>query len=256
MAMPGSTDNSAEPDPVFLQLTVTWMRDQADVLLRFVWAAYDQMRRRMPPIDPRDLERSITQALEPRIRDAMSGDEPFYVQHGPFERETMAPPPAQPPTYDIAFVLRAEERIMWPLEAKVLTTPRQVAEYERDVREQYLTCRYAPFSAAAAMLGYLLSGEEHDALCCIAKRLKCGLLRVPAFPERPHRVSLHLRAVPPGKSYPASFSCYHLILAYPGLARSKTRPSTPDVTSPAVCGDPDTLSRGHLEKPLVDEGWT
>lgn len=222
MTLSGSTSSTA-PDPAFLHLTATWMRDQADVLLGFVWAAYDQMRERMPVIDSRDLERSITQALEPRIRDAMSGDEPFYVQHGPFERETMAPPPAQPPAYDIAFVLRAEERIMWPLEAKVLSTPRRIAEYEHDVREQYLTCRYAPFSAAGAMLGYLLSGTPDDALSCIADKLGCGLLLVGAFAERPHRVSLHRRTVPAGKSYPSSFSCYHLILAYPGLRRSKTR---------------------------------
>jgi hypothetical protein len=177
----------------------------------------------MPVIDSRDLERSITQALEPRIREEMSGDEPFYVQHGSFERETMAPPPAQPPAYDIAFVLRAEERIMWPLEAKVLETPRQLADYERDIREQYLTCRYAPFSAWGAMLGYLLSGSPDVALSCIENKLGCGLCPTPGLPERPHRVSVHRRAVPPNKSYPADFRCYHLILKYSELRRSTRR---------------------------------
>ena len=86
----------------------------------------------------------------------MSGDEPFYVQHGPFERETMRPPPAQPPEYDLAFVFRADERIMWPIEAKVLETPGGVADYVRDIREEYLKCRYGPFSASGAMLAYLL----------------------------------------------------------------------------------------------------
>src|ERR1039457_4224810 len=121
-----------------------------------------------PHVDDRDLERSITQLLEPRIRDAMTGDEPYYIQHGSFERETMAPPPAQPPAYDLAFVLRADERIMWPLEEKGLETPGTLAEYEREVREQYLTCRYAPFTASGAMLGYLLSGMATDALARIA----------------------------------------------------------------------------------------
>jgi hypothetical protein len=46
-----------------------------------------------PQIDTRDLERSITQ-LPNRVRSSMTRYEPFYVQHGLFERETMLPPPA------------------------------------------------------------------------------------------------------------------------------------------------------------------
>jgi hypothetical protein len=173
----------------------------------------------MPVVDPRDLERSITQLLESRIRDAMTGDEPFYIQHGPYERETMKRPPAQPPTYDLAFVLRAEERIMWPLEAKVLETPYKTAEYVSDVHEQYVSCRYAPFTNSAAMLGYLLSGSALEALQDIEAKLKCTLGPVQAFINRPHRVSTHSRIVPADKPYPTNFYCHHLILEYPGLRR-------------------------------------
>ncbi|WP_377828410.1 hypothetical protein ACFKHW_32070 [Bradyrhizobium lupini] len=151
----------------------------------------------------------------------MSGDEPFYVQHSPFEHETMAPPPAQPPAYDIAFVVRAEERIMWPIEAKVLETPGAVAAYERDVRQEFLTCRYGPFSEEGAMVGYLLTGLAVDALTAIEKSLGCALNTVPAFASRPHRASSHKRTVPIGKSYPINFRCHHLILEFPGLTRSK-----------------------------------
>jgi hypothetical protein len=207
-------------DPAFLALVAAWTRDQADVLLGFVWAAYETMRANMPAVDSRDLERSISQLLEPRINDAMTGYEPFYIQHGTFEHETMAPPPAQPPAYDLAFVLRADERIMWPIEAKVLETPRRTAEYERDVREEFLKCRYAPFSGAGAMLGYLLTGCAADALKEIEAKLGCTLKQVPAFAARPHRVSDHQRTVPPSKNYPVNFLCYHLILEYPGLSRS------------------------------------
>ena len=87
-------------------------------MLGFVWQAYDSMIANMPYVEGRDLERSITQLLERRIQEVMTGDEPYYVQHGPYEHETMAQPPAQPPSYDLAFVLRAEERIMWPLEGQ------------------------------------------------------------------------------------------------------------------------------------------
>jgi hypothetical protein len=214
--------HDAAPDFNFIALAAEWMRDQADVLLSFVWLGYDRMREDMPVVDGRDLERSITQLLEPRIDAAMSGDEPFYIQHSPFEQETMAQPPAQPPAYDLAFVLRADERIMWPLEAKVLETPRRLSEYERDIQEEFLKCRYAPFSGAAAMLGYLLTGSPVEALDAIAVRLNCDLKLVPAFQDRPHRISSHHRTVPEGKSYVRNFNCHHLILEYSGLTRAKS----------------------------------
>ena len=208
-------------DPAFVALASAWIKSPAQQLLGFVWTAYDNMRTELPPVDGRDLERSITQLLEPRIRDAMTGDEPFYIQHGPFERETMKPPPAQPPEYDLAFVLRADERIMWPMEAKVLETPNKTAEYERDIREEFLTCRYAPFSNTGAMLGYLLTGKADDALEAIAKKLGCSLDVISDIPSRPNRISTHSRAVPDGKPYPAIFGCYHLILEYSDLQRSR-----------------------------------
>ena len=211
--------SASSPDPSFVAMACVWMQDPAQSLLGFVWTAYDGMRAHPPIIDTRDLERSITQLLDRRIDDAMTGFEPFYIQHGSFERETMAAPPAQPPAYDLAFVLRADERIMWPLEAKVLETASTLAEYERDVREQFLTCRYAPFSGSGAMLAYLLSGSASDALARIGKKLGCSLETVAQFPSRPHRVSKHHRSVPIGKTYPVDFRCHHLVLEYPGLVR-------------------------------------
>jgi hypothetical protein len=142
--------------------------------------------------------------------------EPFYILHGPYERETMARPPAQPPQYDLAFVWRPEERIMWPLEAKVLETPRALAQYVRDLRDEFLSCRYAPFSGAGAMVGYLLSGEAGEALLHIERTLGCALKEVQALPSRPNRVSEHQRVVPAGKNYPIDFHCYHLVLDYSG----------------------------------------
>jgi hypothetical protein len=197
------------PDKKFLTLVAGWAADQADIMLGFVWEAYDKMLANMPFVDGRDLERSITQLLEPRIRDAMTGDEPYYIQHGSYEHETMLRPPAQPPAYDLAFVFRTEERIMWPIEAKVLETPNQVADYGRDVREEFLTCRYAPFSSAGAMLAYLLSGSADDAFQSIQTNLGCSLVPSQAFAERAHRTSNHQRSLPPNKKYPQLFSCHH-----------------------------------------------
>ena len=153
----------------------------------------------------------------------MSGDEPFDIQHGSYERETMQPPPAQPPQYDLAFLLRADERIMWPLEAKVLETDSDVGEYVKDLNNEFLTCRYSPFSSEAAMLGYLLSGTPDKAFGKLEAKIPCTLISNLSFPSRPSRMSDHSRRVTPGKSYPIRFRCHHLILEFPGFRRSKAQ---------------------------------
>lgn len=215
-----SAGSSSQADPAFIALAHAWASPLERLFIDLVWRAYDVMRATPPLVDGRDLERSVTQLLEPRIRDGMTGYEPFYIQHSPFEHETMKAPPAQPPAYDLAFVLRADERIMWPLEAKVLATPGAVAAYVQDVQTQFLTCRYAPFSASGAMLGYLLTGASHEAFEAIGIKLGCNLGQVADHPGRPLRRSRHHRIVPDGKRYPNRFDCYHLILDYPDLHRS------------------------------------
>lgn len=198
-----------------------WSRDFSTILLGHVWRGYDLLRRDvMSLIDvtkaEEDVERNITELLEPRIRASMTGDEPFYVQHSPHERETRKGGKAQPPQYDIAFVLHENPRFMWPLEAKVLKTDSEgsVAHYARDVNEEFLTCRYAPFSKEGAMLGYLLSGDPDEAFRSIAKRTPCTLTHHPDFPKRHHKTSDHPRTVPSGKEseYPCEFRCHHLVM--------------------------------------------
>jgi hypothetical protein len=225
--MPERIGRDVRPPPSrdFLALAADWCANQSGLLLGFVWQAYDALQVDMPAaVDRDDLERSLTQMLEPRIRRAMSGYEPFYVQHGPYERESKMAPPAQPPQYDLAFVLVLDERVLWPLEAKVLRTPGTVSQYVADVRAQYLTCRYAPFASEAAMLGYLLSGEPEDAFRRIALRLRCRLAAHTSFASRPHRVSRHHRAPPKGKGYPRRFTCHHLMLQFPSLSHEPELP--------------------------------
>ena len=150
------------PDTIeFNSLLDKWQNSGSTILLGFVWEGYDSLwSKYISRLDcnqgDEDLERNITQLLEPEIRDAMNAFEPFYVQHDPFEHETRKPAPASPPQYDIAFVWRENPRIMWPLEAKVLRTDGTISEYKKAITEKFLTCRYAPFSSEGAMLGYLI----------------------------------------------------------------------------------------------------
>ena len=76
--------STASIDPAFIALARSWMQNPARQLLSFIWRAYENMRASPPHVNTKDLERSITQLLEPRVRDVMTGYEPFYIQHGPF----------------------------------------------------------------------------------------------------------------------------------------------------------------------------
>jgi hypothetical protein len=203
--------------PEFGALATAWATDANLHLLELVWAGYDTLRAQiLEAIDcklaDRDLERCITQLLEPQIRKKMDPDAPFYLQHGPYEEETALPPPAQPPQYDLAFVIYDNPRVMWPMEAKILRTDRAVATYVRDVREEFLTCRYSPFSSEAAMLGYLVEGQPDAAFGSIEASLHSELHTHTRFSGRNHRFSDHDRLVPPEKAYPRQFRCHHLIL--------------------------------------------
>ncbi|OLD94313.1 MAG: hypothetical protein AUI36_46555, partial [Cyanobacteria bacterium 13_1_40CM_2_61_4] len=188
----------------FIRLAVKWGENASAQLLTYVWVAYDALAAEVFAVDPptgddESLERSITQLLEPRIRAAMTGWEPFQVQHGPYEYETRSRAPAQPPAYDIAFFLVARPRLMWPLEAKVLRTDRAVALYVAAVRNEFLTCRSSPFSSQAGMLGYLVAGNPQRAFAAIERATRYRLAAHPHFHDRPHRISDHVRKVPQGK---------------------------------------------------------
>jgi len=204
-------------DGEFVALAKAWQPDAVTRLLGFVWRACDLLREEvLSQIDctqaDRDLERSVTQYLEPRIRKVSPDESPFYVQHGPHEFETAKRPPAQPPLPDIAFVLWANERVTWPLEAKTLRTDEAVDEFVSEIRNNFLTCRYAPFSSEGGMLGYLVTGNPASAFDNIAAKIPGELRTHPDFTDRDHRTSDHVRSPPPGKGYPSDFRCHHMIL--------------------------------------------
>ena len=186
-------------------------------MLAATWGGYDCLKGELlshvdVASDDEELERSITQLLEPKIRAQLTGEEPYYVQHGPHEFATRAPSPAHPPVYDIAFVLNSNARVMWPLEAKVLRTDRSVASYVDGINDQFLTGRYAPLVSSAAMLGYLFSGVTSVAFASISQSLGVALVQHPEFASRPHRVSEHLRQPSYPRAVAGTFRCHHLIM--------------------------------------------
>ncbi len=202
--------------PEYSELVRTWSEDALNRILTAVWRGYDTFCTEI--LDQIDIvevneerERAVTQELELCIRRHLSGNEPYTIQHGPYEYATRQPAPAQPPQYDIAFVFHQNQRLMWPLEAKFLHSDGAVAEYVREVQEQFVTGRYAPYANSGAMLGYLLRGSPATTFSNIEQSLCCQLMPHPAFNTRQHRTSNHFRNLQDG-FMSGPFCCHHLIM--------------------------------------------
>lgn len=195
----------------FVELAKEWNPDAISIMMKLVWEGYDRLVNDLNCDGTEEqLERSITQCLERRIRRNMTY-EFFDIQHEVYEIESSQSAQAQPPQYDIAFILTANERIIFPLEAKVLKSDSAVGEYIKEIKDNFITCRYAPFSSQGGMLGYLFSGDSNKAFSNIETKVPCTLNDHPDFPTRDHKTSDHQRVVPSGKSYPVNFRCHHLL---------------------------------------------
>lgn len=201
----------------FAAVATCWRQNASIVMLGFVWKGYDLLCSEiLSKVDitlaDEQLERSVTLYLTPRIRRHMSGYEPFHVEHEVDELETRFSPEAKPPCYDIAFILTVNERIMWPLEAKILRTDGAVGPYTKEITGNFLTCRYAPFSGEGAILGYLIAGDPANVFKNIEIKTPCYLDDHLDFGSHAHKTSEHVRSVPAGKLYPINFRCHHLIM--------------------------------------------
>jgi hypothetical protein len=214
------------PDPEFID---RWARDYSDRIMEKVWEACDSLQTDLADAkvdvsrkELLDLENSLTGMLVKKIRDVMKDYSPYWVDRESPERETMKETGGRPPTYDIAFVLNENQRLKWPLEAKVLEedTTSCLNAYVNDIDSDFLTCRYAPLSGEGAMIGYLLKGEVETVFGIIEKRLSCSLVSHSSFGNRNHKLSAHRRTHERCLQLksPADFKCHHLILAVNAVA--------------------------------------
>lgn len=197
-----------------------WPQAIVPQLLELLWEGYDRLystklsRVRVEDADIQ-LERTVTALLHDEIQMIIAergGHAGFLLRHESWELETQNLRPTRPPQYDLAFVWFEKQLLQWPCEAKVLRTAGAVAEYVSDVREAFLTCIYAPFSSSGAMLGLLFRGKAAVTFERISATLPATLADCAQHPNRPHRISLHVRAIPSGKTYPCQFECHHMIL--------------------------------------------
>lgn len=195
-----------------------WRQDAISALMGYVWEGTksfaDELRIDLSQ-DMENMERGLNQFIAQRVRDAMTDRPPFYFEHHPFEDQGRAKPPAVPKAPDLAFVLRANPRATLSIEAKVLDTDEAVAEYVKEITDNFLECRYAPFSSHGAMLGYLRKGTVDKALKSVETALECTLVLLRALEQWRHHTSQHNRVSKNCRGCPRDFTCHHMIVLLP-----------------------------------------
>jgi hypothetical protein len=201
----------------FVAMARRWRPDAIEIMMGYVWQGFDTLLEKENfelGKAEESLERDISFVVCQKIRDAIDGKPPYYLEHLPPENERRVSAQAAPPTPDLGFVWIHNPRAIFPLEAKILSTDRKVGKYVKEIKDNFLTGRYASFSSEAAMLGYLLKGKAERAFENISSRLNCTLKRYPPYQKRNHRFSRHRRNENGTGSSRKDFMCHHIIILF------------------------------------------
>ena len=208
-------------DPVFKELALNWSHSAATQMLDWVWRAFDTLRAehvgRVDVTKPLEqLERDLTDLHFGEIQQAWAQDtggaSAFYPDHEIPEFESRHSAKAQPPAYDLGFVLRDNPRYIWPIEAKVVRKASILKAYLADVRDKFLAGIAAPFTGEAGMIGYLLAGVSTEVFTGLELELSQPLCHPSAFAARDHRTSYHTRGRSPfGRDLP-DLLLHHLVM--------------------------------------------
>lgn len=205
------------------EMALQWAQGLTVQALDWTWRAFDALSsKRLTHIDParplEQLERDLVRHHFVEIQTIFSTETdgfPSFVPHHEWpEMETRTSRSAKPPAYDLAFVSRTNERWAWPIEAKVIPSPRALAEYLKDVNEKFVTGIASPLIGAGAMMGYLLTGSSADVFGKLAQQLGQELNQPPDFVDRAHKTSTHPRSTAP------VLSLHHMIMKCGSESRS------------------------------------
>ena len=206
--------------PEFAAIAEVWPRHAIVKMLTLLWEGFDSLKA-LPNFKTLDfskdyaqLERSLTDLHMQEVtllwRNG-SGFESFIPQHESPEFENLSGRSAQPPSADIGFVLKANRRFRWSVEAKVLKSATDITRYLSDLKK-YLDGKKSPLSTEAALGGYVLKGNVHDTFAALQSKVKTELKPMPEFMSRAHRTSTHRRNKKSLPSVtPPQFTCHHLL---------------------------------------------
>ena len=178
-----------------------WASEVSTRVLGWTWQAFDALRRNVlsridlnQPLE--QLERDLTskhfieiQHIFATETDGLSS----IVPHHEFPENQARPGgKGRPPSADISFVWYENQRVSWPIEAKVVPTPGTLAQYVSDTAK-FTRGVAAPFVGEGAQIAYLLSGVATEFFAGLSQRLALKLQVCPEFSDREHCSSDHSR---------------------------------------------------------------
>ena len=205
-------------DETFAQVKSGWPAGFIQGVLSRIWQGWDRVvakhGNKLSNLAWRELEqkeRSLAALHAYQILELQNTDDLFICSTEAHELETTSSPQAMPPSYDFAFGLRGgNRRILFPVEAKVVKEAANVSEMVKDLTEKYHSGKGCPLSAVAALVGYLLTGEEKDVFRSIENKTSLSLSSADGFSEHRHKKSISTR-VPPNAHLEASLECHWMI---------------------------------------------
>ena len=179
-----------------------WASGVTAQVLDWTWRAFEALHANVlshvdmtQPLD--QLERDLTSKhfIEiQRIFVAETDGFPSIIPHHEFPENQSRPGGCgKPPASDICFIWYANQRVTWPIEAKVVPTPGALAKYLRDVNK-FTDGIAAPFVGEGAQIAYLRTGTPRDFFDNLRRSAGMSSLQHSQdFPNRPHKVSAHPR---------------------------------------------------------------
>ena len=178
-----------------------WADGVSSQVLDWTWRAFDALRANVlsrvnmsQPLE--QLERDLTSKHFIEIQRLFGAETDGFssiVPHHEFpENESRPGGSGKPPASDISFIWYDNQRVSWPIEAKIVPTPGTLAAYLADT-QKFIDGIVAPFSGVGAQIAYLLTGKTDDFFHNLSLRLPVPLQAVTEFSTRAHRVSFHAR---------------------------------------------------------------
>lgn len=182
-----------------------WAVGVSTQVLGWTWRAFDALRANVlnyvdmsQPLE--QLERDLTSKHFVEILRLFFAETDGYssiIPHHEYpENESRPGGSGKPPASDISFVWYENQRVSWPIEAKVVPTPGTLAEYLGDTKK-FVDGIAAPLVGEGAQIAYLLTGKMDNFFYNLSTNLLCPLQALPEFSDRAHRVSSHARTSHP-----------------------------------------------------------
>lgn len=182
-----------------------WAGDATAQVIDWTWRGFDALKANMlsqvdfsQPLE--QVERDLTSKHFVEINRLWAqdtgGECSIFPHHEYPENQSRPGGCGKPPASDISFVWYENQRVTWPIEAKVVPTTGTLSEYVKDTAK-FTGGVAAPFVGEGAQIAYLLTGTTDEFFSNLNAGISITLQEVPEFSDRPHRVSFHARAPAP-----------------------------------------------------------